>query len=93
MSLGYFNLTELLLDSGYESVDTPQMLDIAWCQTESDLATLRDDQPFDMDGMNNGYIYDGDRWLERDVYRWHPIESEEKVAKITSNGIYRMVIE
>jgi hypothetical protein len=90
-SLGYYSLDELLLDSGYERVDSPQALDVAWCQTEDDLKTLRPNQPFDNAYYNNGYIFDGENWIQRSPFSFRRVEDVEIIEQITANGIYRMV--
>lgn len=91
MSLGYDSLDDLLLDCGWERVEEPEIGDIAWCQTEDDLVTLRPNQPFDKNKNNNGYLYNGTKWIERQPRCFQILVDEEKVKKITANGIYRMV--
>ena len=89
-SLGYYNITELLLDRGFEKVETPQLMDIAWVQANLDFKTLRPNEPFDRKYLNNGYIYNGEKWLKKDLRRWVVVD-DAQVEAITSNGIFRMV--
>jgi len=89
-SLGYDDITELLVDRGWEKVDTPQIMDISWCQLDNDLATLTPNAPFDKQRCTNLYIYNGTYWLEKTINYWE-IVREHKIESITSNGIFRMV--
>lgn len=90
ISLGYDDLTELLLDCNWERVEEPQVLDICWNQTEPNFGADIVGQPFDKNNLNNGYIYDGEHWLERFPRSWKRIQDEDKVSRITSNGIFRL---